>query len=567
MEKGYKRISEIFGIICILIGAGVLIRTACFVVSCDIWFDELFTVELALKDTGSLLSMASRDVHPPLYYLIVRLVYIMLHTTFGTGIVTAAKITSLIPYVLVIIYLVTFVRRHFGMLASGMTFLMIVTMPHMSEFMAEARMYSWAAFCVFAMFIHAAEYISALARTQYKNIIFIFIYGVAAMYLHYYSFICAGIIAVCVLVYVIVLICRNKKSPEDKVDITKISPLLICIVLALIAYIPWIRALMSQMGQVRSSYWIQPVSLRTIPGCLKYIFKPEFESAVLSYVCAGILIAGYVWMLVTGLVMSRRGGSRGAKENHGSKPRTNIYSVYAFGSLIVCAGLVIAGLILSVIFRPVFVYRYMMPAMFVFWMGFAVLIKNTIDIVFTHKAADNVTSDTTKCGSDTRRSIPYVVPALAATVLVLCALILTGVRSFNLFRWEEMHKSSEVERTLEVFEEIRRDYPDTLIVCNFNQIQALMWYYLDNDSVLWGWTDETLIADICDRSPIVMTTDTDEIKRLVTERGQNSFLFFGSGNAREEIIAEWNSYGIFTELLQDSCFLERYYINIYEIAF
>ena len=106
-----------------------------------------------------------------------------------------------------------------------------------------------------------------------------------------------------------------------------------------------------------------------------------------------------------------------------------------------------------------------------------------------------------------------------------------------------------------------------LIVCNFNQMQALLWHYLDNDSVLWGYTDETLIADICDRDPIVMVDDPGDLKEMVSARGQDHFLFVGSGNARDEIIAGWESCEFFTELLQDSCLIERYYANIYNVGF
>ncbi|MBR6390268.1 MAG: hypothetical protein IKS16_02905, partial [Lachnospiraceae bacterium] len=122
-------------------------------------------------------------------------------------------------------------------------------------------------------------------------------------------------------------------------------------------------------------------------------------------------------------------------------------------------------------------------------------------------------------------------------VCLICAVyVCAGVRSYNLFRWEESRKAEGMKRCTEVFDEIGREHPDTLIVCNFNQMQAILWHYLDNDSLLWGYTDETLIAEICGRSPIVMTDDPVKLKEIVSNRGQNEFLFVGSGNARDEII-------------------------------
>ncbi len=90
-----------------------------------------------------------------------------------------------------------------------------------------------------------------------------------------------------------------------------------------------------------------------------------------------------------------------------------------------------------------------------------------------------------------------------AVSIIACLLLVTyicaGVRSFNLFRWEEMKKAEGMKHCVDVFEQIATEYPDALLVCNFNQAQAILWHYLDNDSVLWGYTDETLIADICGR--------------------------------------------------------------------
>lgn len=39
----------------------------------DIWYDELFSMGLAVQPLGELISITARDVHPPLYYMIVKL--------------------------------------------------------------------------------------------------------------------------------------------------------------------------------------------------------------------------------------------------------------------------------------------------------------------------------------------------------------------------------------------------------------------------------------------------------------------------------------------------------------
>ena len=62
-----------------------------------------------------------------------------------------------------------------------------------------------------------------------------------------------------------------------------------------------------------------------------------------------------------------------------------------------------------------------------------------------------------------------------------------------------------------------------------------------------------------------MTTDYDELKDMISKRGQDSFLFFGSFNARDEIIDEWEARGASCEPVYDSVFVERYYFNVYNV--
>ena len=237
----------------------------------------------------------------------------------------------------------------------------------------------------------------------------------------------------------------------------------------------------------------------------------------------------------------RHNGKDSGDSGHKDRARDHAASLYIFGSAAVLAGVIAAGIAASIIIRPVFVYRYMMPAMFIFWTGYAVLIGKTVE------------------------ESPRII-TIAIVIVTIVTIGATCIRSFNLFRWEEARKAEGMKQFEVTLDKIRQDYPDTLIVCNFNHVQAMMWYYLENDSVLWGYTDETLIADICDRSPIVMIDDASDLKEMLAGRGQSEFLFFGSGNARDEIIEDWNSYEFFTEMLHNSCFLERYYINIYKVA-
>lgn len=503
---------DMIGIICVLIGAGVLFRTTCLIGVQDIWYDELFTVKFASMPIKDMLVLASQDVHPPLYYIYVRIIYLIVKVfSSSITVVTAAKLASIIPYFLIILYSVIFVRRDFGWLSAGLTILFVEMMPQLSQYMVEARMYSLAMFIIFAMFLHGMRALEG----EYVHLVVACLYGIAAMYTHYYALIGAASIAFCMLIYVL-----GDKTNEKKI---KISHVLICMLVCVVSYIPWISSALAQTGAVSTNYWIQPVSIKTIPGCIKYIFKPDFESGLINVACAGIFALVYIilyWKFF----------------------RCSI-DVLARFKVICTTGvpvvLVLAGIVASVLIRPVFVYRYMVPVLGIFWMGYAILCATSIYGFF-----DN----------DKQDYLQYVFAVAAFVILILSSFIMK--RDINLFNWEEEKKTAGMEVSNHMFDLINREYSDNMLVCNFNQVQDILWYYLDNPSILWGETDELLIADICDRAPVVMIDDVHDIP-------QEPFLFVGSGNARDEIIAMWSDAGREIEELVDSALIERYYVNIY----
>lgn len=599
-------ILDLLGIIFLTAGAGILIRTACFAVSGDIWFDELFTVELASRPVGELISLAARDVHPPLYYIIVKLVYIIL-TPFGIDAVTAAKLSSVIPYLLFGVYAVAFVRKRYGWFGTGLTIFMVETMPQMSQYIIEARMYSWCAFCVAAMYIHTETVLNTVNiiwnpdhkpvditgnvsnrevditqnatthvvditkkyRRIYINMTAVLLYGTAAMYLHYYS----AIAAVMTVIYMITGLAlahrrnrgnRGLHNSNNHISVTETGSHTrifvlsgICILAAAASYLPWVGNMLAQAGAVRSAYWIQPLTWRVFPGCLKFIFLPDFTSNVINLIFASVLMAGYAIMF-TAYIAKRFGYLEDAHDREPGTREGTPAGLSIPGTLIIPVCTAMTGIIASFLVRPVFVYRYLIPVMFLFWMGYACLISDTIGgIVFVKESSDEEVSI----------PVPYRTYRwiYGVTIIVSFVTLLTGMRCFDMFRGSEQIKYDGMDRTTDILNAVSEIYPDEKIICNFNQIQALMWYYQDCDSILWGETDETLIADICGRSPMIMTTDAEELERIIRSDGAGSFLFFGSFNARDEIIDEWGSAGFKSSLIFDSVFLERYYFNIYHI--
>lgn len=517
---------DIFGGIFLTAGAAIVLRCALFVVSGDIWFDELFTVELASKPLKELVRLASSDVHPPLYYILVRSVYLALNSVFRVNIAAVAKLTSIIPYFLLFFYDLYYVRKRFGLLGCGLAFFCCAAMPQLTGFIVEARMYSWSAFVILAMYIHA---MCVAGNNPYSiHLPAVLIYGIMALYLHYYS----AVAAVCIVIFLFIRIIVNRKNDRDGLHKTLFS-LTICLLAGIGAYIPWLKSLAGQAGAVKKNYWILPLTWRTIPGCVKYVFKPEFDSSILNVVFAVVLFMGCAACFVIFLIRPY-----GLPGDDTAAPRAKLPLVGLF-IIPICTAAV--GMIASVIIRPVFIYRYMVPVLFLFWTGIACLLSELL------------------------YNCPDI--RLKAVSVLFCGLLLVcGMRSFEMFRAEESKKAAGFERAEDILKALDEIYPEEVCVCNFNQLQALMWFYTDREVWLWGETGETLIGEICGEAPITMISDCPSLKDKIRGSGADSFLFFGSFNAREDIIKEWESQGFEINLLYDSCLIERYYYNIYRVT-
>lgn len=76
--------------------------------SSDIWVDETFSLGLARHSVKDLISLTAQDVHPPLYYLILKA-----GLAFKPNSVFLARIISVIPVIIILCVSVVFFSKEF----------------------------------------------------------------------------------------------------------------------------------------------------------------------------------------------------------------------------------------------------------------------------------------------------------------------------------------------------------------------------------------------------------------------------------------------------------------------
>ncbi len=542
---------ETAGILLLALSAGLLCISVFLCGGSDLWYDELFTMGLAKSPLDELISITARDVHPPLYYMIVKLFLTVFGGRMGSE-VTVAKLASVLPFFLCLSYALTKVRKYFGMFAAGLFSFLLVTMPQLADYTVEVRMYGWALFFVTAGMLHAYELVSMggemgegicpsspkakekskdanlageeknyhrkndvekNAWKEYMNWGVMTALLLAACYTHYFACAAAGMI----YLYLFAGLWREGRLKRNG------KPFLASILFCGAGYLPWILAAVTrQVAQVKANYWIPPLSWRSLGGCAKFLFRPSFTGETWNNILAVLLFLCYGGLLIVSVL-------RGIKRKE--ERREAFFSV---GCGAVLAGLVAFGFLASFLVRPIFVYRYMLPALGVFWLGFALLVS-------------------------AYRDKRYV------AVPILLFLVMIGLRNYRSFYGAEMWKKVQMDETKKAFSQIG---DEDIVVCNFDQMQAVAAYYFSQDIYLWYGQPEPLIQEMYPNTrPLVGGEFSDEagIAALKNQLASGRPVWFmGSGKARDEIIEKWQDAGIEAQE-RASAMEERYWFNLYRI--
>lgn len=578
-----------------------LVRSFILSWSVDIWYDELFSMEFSSMGVKELVAYTARDVHPPLYYIIVRCFTLLfkgvgLTNAAGGGLVpveTVAKLVSILPFILLIIYAATTIRKHFGILAAGLFSFAVVTMPGLPEYTTEIRMYSWAVFFVTAALLHGFNLVRSMSRGAAKvadgtskgdgataedesaksfawgdaiNAAAMFVYGVAATYTHYYAAVAVGAVYGIILIWMLKLFIGAMKKKEGKaLNFRPLAGVVITMNLVVAAYIPWVSSLLSQVGAVSNNYWIQPVGLRTLGTCAKYMLSAYFvnpKAAAGSAVLLALLIFVIFVHMVARLIASRMGSAGGAAGDAqtvgadgcgGMKSYDNIWS-YDFVAFLILPALVGFGIIASILIRPVFVSRYMVPAFGTFWLFVSIGVGNIIREISFKSAREKAVS--------------------IAAIFLGITMLVVGVVDFRAFIGNEKYRIVNMEKTIELFDSIDED---TIIISNFEHVQALLSYYLNEkgDAGAYGKDSKvpySIYLYKAEAEPLIDETvpglrsieDSVDIYNYL--KAGKKVLFLGSFNSREVLLEEWNKdYGITSEN-KGSYLMERYWFDVFELA-
>ncbi len=323
MEKVNTYIKEnLLQILIIIIGAAIMFIPA---FHSNIWFDESYTVGLMNHSFADIWNITASDVHPPLYYWILKLVSLI----FGETIMIY-RIFSIIPLIVMGILGLTHISKDFGKKVGTIFSFLTFFLPIVILYASEIRMYTLAMLIVTIAGIYLYRFIK---EKNMKNIIIFAIFSLLSCYTHYYGVVAMGIINLGLIIYVI----TKRKELDKKILITFI----LAEILQVLIYFPWMIELVGQIASVSGGFWISMEFPKTLIEILNFQFSGGESINTILVLISAVVLYGYTISLAIK-----------------AKIREEEYKVGAI-SLVIYILVILAVFIASLIMSPILYDRYL----------------------------------------------------------------------------------------------------------------------------------------------------------------------------------------------------------------
>lgn len=400
----------------------------------SVWADEAYTMLLVQKPWPEAWELLLSDVHPPLYYIIVKLVC----AKAGYP-VQAVKGISVVFVFLTMALGILLVYPDFGKKTAAVYIAAVGLMPQLIRHGVELRMYPQTMFFVTACGLLAVSLQKhRRERAQVWRWTGFWASGVAAAYTHYYGLVSVAWIYGFLLCSLIVSHhCDRRRSglarevSEGRGALREMRGWLFCLAASIAVYLPWIFVFAGQAGAVGENYWIERPSVGTAVRWAGWLYKTEVMPVSLLF--TAVFAIGFPWLLRKGIAGGRKEPLAGAA---------------GYGVLLLT---VLTGVAASVLFRPVFVPRYMIPAAGLAAFGLAVFAAG----------------------------LPRRLTALLCVLMLLCG----GVGYRDVWKEEYGTRTAQTRAELE-----RMLKPGDLLAYDYDHVGLVLEYYFPDYKVKY-WED------------------------------------------------------------------------------
>ncbi len=297
-----------------------------------IWVDEAFTLGLIRHDMADVIGLTAQDVHPPLYYLMLKMAEDLFSCVSGTFAFRAAvaKLFSAAAFAATAaLCWVKFRREETKGFRELLVLCLFATSGILSQSI-EIRMYGWALFFVTGTYLYAKEVMDGGSGIKTWGPLVVF--SVCSAYTHNYALISMGAVWLYLLIWVIL---KNRK--EVKNWLMGGTATAVC-------YVPWLLVLMKQTSEISERYVIADMPLYTIAAYGVYVFF--------------VYVFPFIFAVIPVVVLTILQRKENRKE-----------LLYLLSGAAIPAMTFAVGVAVSVIICPMLVNRYMVPGLFCLWIS------------------------------------------------------------------------------------------------------------------------------------------------------------------------------------------------------
>ena len=327
-----------------LFGVGILALISMFLsplMNTFIHVDEYWTYTLVNLPFMQGMIVNVHDVHPPLYYMILYLL-----TPFGLDNLYLLKVSSIVPYIIMMVLSATKIREDYGLLTAG---IFVFCLGVMTDFFVEfltIRMYSWGLLFVLMAFICYNE-----VRTHWdkKSWALLTLFTLLSAYTQYFF----GL--TCLLIYLLLFYEIYTEHKHKLKDFGK--SLLVVIVM----YAPWIIVFVHQL-QTKAGGFHEGFNLVNIIHYIAgFAIKSEdFRPQMIVYKMIAIAFLALILYIV-----------------YRKKDR-----FAASGLFFVYATILVGIISLMFSFENTMRMRYLVPVYGIFWLSVSVVVGKIKDYRF-----------------------------------------------------------------------------------------------------------------------------------------------------------------------------------------
>lgn len=303
----------------------------------SIWFDEAFSAYITRFNFGEIMQYTAADVHPPLYYLVLK----VWEMFFGTSDLAIRSLSVLFGCV-AIVFAFLLVKKLFGKKTAVISLLLLALLPILIRYSQEARMYTMTAAIAFSatyMLVRAGE-------TKKRSDWAIYAILVAAgMLTHYFM----ALVWIAHWVWHIDKLWRGGTRGKKFFQQLFSGQWWRTYILAVILFLPWLPFMIKQLTVIQvAGFWIGPISLDTFSNVITNFFLYQEHGEVKSWlvVCLLAILIGLVWT-----------GVRAYKSMDADKKAS--YRLILYIGVVPIMLLVISSL---PPLQPSFVERYLLPS-------------------------------------------------------------------------------------------------------------------------------------------------------------------------------------------------------------